>query len=241
MQSRENLGCGQLLALVLGLTVMSTGISAASAAAGMATLNFAGYPGYTEANEAVLSATIGTSLVTGALLTLKITSTLCCASMGIELESNKNGAEPVVGTIASIVAGMLVGHTILKASGAVKELELGPALAASAVGGAEITAGVLLLVCCGCCYCFCAGTNPIDELENTINGDFAAKRSKAFEKGLNSTKCVNQTIEEGRAPKSGSATLPGLTREWGTRNQKSEVVTGTSSNINSNYLCAIIK
>lgn len=221
MPDHNDLTCGQLSALAIALVVVSTGISAASAAAGMETLNAKGYPGYTEINEAVTAAAIGTSIVSSALLFLKITSTLCCATIGIELEANKNSAEPVFGGVASIVAGMLVGHTITRATGLTKQLELGPAIAASAVGGAEITAGLLLLLCCGVCYCICFKIDPTEALDARTNADATTRNLVAVLTDEDSLTLA----EEGRCTSEVSTNSTAMNREWDRRRKEIAVAT----------------
>ena len=215
MTCNESLTPGKISVLALAVVALATAVSAASATAGMATLNTAGYSGYTETNEAAKAAASGTAIVTTGLLFLKITSTVCCAAMGLELEANKNGAEPVFGSVISLVAGMLVGHTMLYSLGVVKELGLGQALAASAVGGAEMTGGALLLSCCGCCTYF-ANKGAVDEwLERTLEASHTTV--------INQTAVPNfsYNMEEGRAIAEVPTTAVAvMTQEWDRRNQQ---------------------
>ena len=178
--------CQQFRAFVL-LVAISSAVSTAAMATGMATLKAAGYPGFTAMNEALISAVIGPMVNVPAALLLK---KFC----GIDLKPSEEGSVgAALEGIAGVVLDALTGYGILNAAGKIQELSLGSAAAASAVGASEFFAGIAAFLYCCACGIFTVGRKD-PERPHTATISFLGRTFSASFRGRTKEASLNEAL-----------------------------------------------
>lgn len=165
--------------ILIGCGAISTAFNIACTAAGMATLDKAGYEGYSADYQAILATVVGASL----FFSCFCACALPCIGMDTEempLLKQDNAGNSVITIVASVVLAAMTGQAVTNATGLTSNLGLGQAAAAAAVGGAEICGGIIVMAAIVGCAQSCCLLEKETTRQSSVSGTGTALISNAF-------------------------------------------------------------